>query len=152
MSFVPHTAELLKSAALRSLSRPAMLILFRLELEHCQHAGKENGYLIVTYDQFVKFGVSRRFIRPGLTELEQVGLVAITHKGKYGKGGGDASHYRLTYLVSKFIPATGAPYYLEPTNEWRAYVPAKMQRRKRYDQKSVFSVHTGELVRFRRVN
>jgi hypothetical protein len=41
------------------------------------------------------------------------------------------SLYRLTYLKSKFVPAAGSPYFLEPTNElaqiseiqWRSVHP-----------------------------
>jgi hypothetical protein len=99
-------------------------MLTRFELEHCAHAARENGYLVVTYDQFVEFGILRRFIRPTIDELRAVGLLVIEHQGRYGAGRykTDASMYRLTYLRSKFVPAVGQAYYLEPTNEWRRYV------------------------------
>ena len=54
--FVIRGVKLLESASLRSLSGYAFLMLNRFEVEHCRNAGKENGYLVVTYDQFVQMG------------------------------------------------------------------------------------------------
>jgi hypothetical protein len=90
------------------------------------NAGKENGYLKVLYDDFVKHRVSRRFIMPALQEGVVRGLLRIEHQGSYA--GGDPSMYRLTYLPSKFVPVAGAPSYLDPTNEWRSS-PASRNRK-----------------------
>jgi hypothetical protein len=146
--WVPHSAALLASDAMRSLSRLAFLMLMRLEVEHCAHAGKENGYLVVTYNQFVDFGILRRLVRPTIAELQSVGLLVVEHKGRYGPGRNktDANQYRLTYLKSKFVPVAGVPYYLEPTNEWRHYI--KPPKSKPAARKSCFSVPMGELLRF----
>jgi hypothetical protein len=119
-----RSAKLLESRALRSLSRYARLMLDRFELEHCRHAGKENGYLVVTFNQFVEWGIARRFITRTITELEEAKLLVVEHRG-HGMGGrGDPSLYRLTYLHSKFIPAAGSPYFVEPTNDWENFKPA----------------------------
>jgi hypothetical protein len=130
--FVGHTRALLESDAWRRRSIHLVRVLDRLELEHLDHAGKENGYLKVTYDDFVKYGVSRRFIRPALQEGVARGLILITHPGGYsGAGRQDPSTYQLTYLPSKFIPVAGAPQYLEPLNEWTKFSSTKLERKPR---------------------
>lgn len=96
--------------------------------------------MVVTYTQFVEFGVLRRLVRPTLDKLQSLGLLSIEHRGRYGAGRNktDASVYRLTYLRSKFVPVAGAPYFLEPTNEWRRYI--KPPKPKASVKKSCFSV------------
>src|SRR5262245_57742640 len=81
--FVPHTAELLKSAAWRARSIYLVKLLDRLEIEHIAHAGKENGHLKVTYDQFVEHGISRRFVKHAIEEGEALGLLKVTERGAY---------------------------------------------------------------------
>jgi hypothetical protein len=117
--FVQRSVELLESRAMRGLSRHAHRILLRFEVEHCRHAGKENGYLVVTYDQFVEWGVPRKFINPTIAELVTTGLLVVERKGRARAGDGQPSLYRITYLKSKFVPIAGSPYYLEPTNDWK---------------------------------
>ena len=73
-SFVPHTAELLNSAAWRYRSLYAMRFVDRLELEHARHNGLENGHLKLTYRQLQKAGVSGRRIQATLEEVEALGL------------------------------------------------------------------------------
>jgi hypothetical protein len=121
--FVMRSAALLESRALRSLSRYARLMLDCFELEHCRHAGKENGYLIVTYNQFVEWGIARRFITRTITELEDAMLLVVEHRGRGTSGRGDPNLYRLTYLKSKVVPITGSPYFVEPTNDWENFKP-----------------------------
>lgn len=100
-------------------------MLLRFETEHCRNAGKENGYLIVTYDQFVEWGIPRRFIKPTIAELVNAKLLVVEHRGRGHGGRGDPSLYRITYLKSKFVPGVGSPYFLEPTNDWES---SKMPR------------------------
>jgi len=117
--FVAHTAELLQSKAWRSRSIHLVRLLDRLELENIAHAGKENGYLRVTWGQLVEYGLGRRFISAAIHEGVQLGLLQITHQGRYRAGKTDPSLYRLTYLASKFMPLTGPPEYHPPTDDWR---------------------------------
>jgi hypothetical protein len=128
MSFVQKSVALLESRAMRGLSRHAHLMLLRFEVEHCHHAGKENGYLIVTYDQFVEWGIRRNDIKTTLDELARARLLVVEHKGRARHGDGDPSLYRLTYLKAKFVPVTGSPYYLEPSNDWQK-LSAKPRKR-----------------------
>jgi hypothetical protein len=93
-------------------------MLLRFEVEHCRHAGKENGYLVVTYDQFIDWGIPRKFINPTIAELAKAGLLVVERKGWARGGKGQPSLYRLIYLKSKYVPISGSPYYLEPSNDW----------------------------------
>jgi hypothetical protein len=144
-AFIQHWKKLLESRAWRSLSRHAYLALWRLEAEHCNHAGKENGSLIVLYDQFEEWGIPRKWIKPTLTDLVNVGLLVIERQGIAARrGDGIPSLYRLTYLPSKHVPIAGSPYYLEPTNDWTVFenpnrsIPPR--ERPAQSPKSVFSV------------
>lgn len=66
--------------------------------------------------------------RPRSTKLS--GCPADRRAGLYGGGARrQPSRYRLTYLKWKFVPAAGAPYYLEPTHVWRHFRPEKKARK-----------------------
>src|SRR5690242_17325171 len=84
--WVWHTAELMASAAWRGRSINCRRFIERLELEHMAHAGKENGRLGVSYDQFVEFGIGRRFIDDVIKEAEDRGLIEVTFRGFKRKG------------------------------------------------------------------
>src|SRR5262245_22629240 len=111
--FVPHTIEMLESPAWRTLSLSGRRILDRLEIEHGHHGAVQNGRLPVTFDDFVKFGIERHCIAPGIREVEALGFAEITQRG----GAGNAhlrqpNMFRLTYL-HKYQTGENA------TNEWR---------------------------------
>jgi hypothetical protein len=114
--------ELLESAAMRSLSVNGRRVLDRIRLEHMAHAGLKNGRLKVTWDDFVKFGVGRRFIAGALAEVIMAGIVAITQPGRkaWGRDPGDPTQYRLTYL-----PVAEPGDFRPPTNEWKSFSAAK---------------------------
>jgi hypothetical protein len=108
--FVGHTPALLASAAWRGRSIHLVRVLDRIELEHLAHAGRENGFLKVLYDDFAKYGIGRQYIKPAVLEGITRGLILVTHWGGYaGSGRQDPSTYQLTYLPWKFIPAVGPP-------------------------------------------
>jgi hypothetical protein len=118
--FVPRPNDLLASPLWHEMTLNGHRALMRIELEHARHTGKENGYLMVSYQQFVECGISRRLIRPTLELLCRLGLVLVTHHGHYPN---NSSEYRLTYLPWKHVQVAGSPVYLQPTHEWRRYVP-----------------------------
>jgi hypothetical protein len=92
-------------------------ILDALLVEHNAHAGRENGRLIVTYDQLERgWGVSRRKIAPAIRDLERRGLVRRTAVGCGNRKTGERqpSQYRITFLNS-------FPDRLRETDEWRAF-------------------------------
>jgi hypothetical protein len=113
--FVPHVRSMLESPAWAVLSITARRILDRLELEHMAHAGKENGKLVCTYDDFVKYGAGRKYIAPAILELRSLGFIEVTQWGRQAVGDGRLpSKYRLTYVQ------TVEPYY-QATNNWRRF-------------------------------
>jgi hypothetical protein len=110
--------ELIESGAMRALSINARRILDRIRIEHMSHAGLENGRLKVTWNDFVKFGVARRFIAAAQAEIIAVGIVAIERHGRkfYGEDKGAPTEYRLTYL-----PVAEPGDFRPPTNEWKRF-------------------------------
>jgi hypothetical protein len=83
----------------------------------------------VPYNQFVEAGIGRRFIKAAIEEAVRLGLL-IVERGLY-RGGAkrQPSRYCLAYLKWKFVPAAGAPYYLEPTHDWRNFKPERKARK-----------------------
>lgn len=96
--FIAHPRTMVESPAMRALSLAARRALDRLEIEHMNHGGAENGKLPVTYRQFEDWGVHRHTVASAIRELEALGFIEITRRG-YG-GAADMrvpSLYRLTY-------------------------------------------------------
>jgi hypothetical protein len=88
-------------------------VLFRLEIELLHHGGNDNGRLIVTFDQFEKYGVRRKSIAAALREVEALGFIEIVEHGCAGNAGyGKPNIYRMTYR-----PSVGAPE--DGSHEWR---------------------------------
>ena len=111
--FVPHTLAMLESPAYRVLSRAAHMVLARIQIEHMRHGGVENGNLPVTYDNFVDYGIHRHAISPAIRELEALGFIEITQRGRAGnREFRSPSKYRLTYRNAKGAWGDG-------THEWR---------------------------------
>jgi hypothetical protein len=104
---------MMESAAYRVLSRAAHLVLSRIELELRYHAGKNNGRLPVTYEQFQSYGLDRGSIAPALRELEALGFIEITQHGR----GGNAE-----YRVPNLFRLTYEPDHEgKLTNEWKQF-------------------------------
>ena len=97
--WMPHELEMIASPAWRVLSLSARRALDRLEREHLEHGGAENGRLIVTYDQFEQdCCMDRHRIAPALRELEALGLVEIVERGAAGNAEQQRpNRFRLTY-------------------------------------------------------
>jgi hypothetical protein len=110
--------ELLESGAMRALSINARRVLDRIRIEHMSHAGLENGRLKVTWNDFVKFGIGRRFVAAARAEVIAVGIVAIEQHGRrlHGEDRGAPTQYRLTYL-----PVAEPGDFRHPTNEWKRF-------------------------------
>lgn len=108
--WIAHRLVLLVSPAWHGRPAPLRTVLERLEIEHLRHGGRENGHLFVSYDQFVKHGVSRKAVRPAIRLGERLGLLAIV-QGEEPIGNIRApNRYRLTYVPEKRRRA--------PTDEW----------------------------------
>jgi hypothetical protein len=82
--FIAHPRQMLESPAMRVLSLAARRTLDRIELEHLEHGGAENGKLPVTYRQLEEWGVRRHTVASAIRELEALGLIRITRRGYSG--------------------------------------------------------------------
>jgi hypothetical protein len=110
--FVQIRREMLRSPAFRALSYSALRILNRLDIEHMDNAGRENGNLVCTYQDFVDYGVSMGSIKTALSQLTALGFIEIEVTGRRSSGGTKIpSSYRLTYLPKGGVDA-------KPTDEW----------------------------------
>ena len=110
-NWISYPRSILESCALRVLSHTAIRVMHRIEIEHMAHGGAENGKLIVTYDQFEEYGVSRNSVGPAIRELVALGFLEITEKGIASNENGRPNRFRLTYVNVKSRE--------QPTNEWR---------------------------------
>src|SRR5271156_5675424 len=100
--FFMRRFSMLNSPAFMVLSLAAHRVLARIEIEHMQHGGKENGNLTVTYDQFEDYGVHRHGIGPAIREVVALGFVEVTERGRAGnREYRRPSKYRLTYCAAK---------------------------------------------------
>src|ERR1700722_18458494 len=85
--FIVHPKQMIESPAWRALSLAARRALDRIEIEHMNHGGSQNGELPVTYQDFENFGVRRHSVAPAIRELVALGIVAISKKGYGGAAG-----------------------------------------------------------------
>ena len=110
--FVILPIAMLESRAWLALTHTARLILDRLIVENATHYGTRNGRLIVSYQDFIGFGIGdRAAIARGLRTLIEHGFLEITTPGRWnGPRRRRAARYRLTFLPTTDNPAT---------DEWR---------------------------------
>src|SRR5215471_10390340 len=109
--FAAHTIEMIKSPAWSVLSLSARRVLDRIEIEHADHGGNDNGRLPVTYDDFERYGIHRHAIAAAIRETVALGFAEITERGRAGNAEFRSPHkFRLTYF-----PVRRAP----PTSEWQ---------------------------------
>jgi hypothetical protein len=109
--FSPRLVEMQRSPAYRVLSLSAHRVMDRIEIEFGDHGGCDNGKLPVTFQDFEEYGVHRHGIGPAIRELEYLGFIEITQRGRSGNGEYRKPNlFRLTYRAAQ--PAA-------PTNEWR---------------------------------
>lgn len=113
--FVQHTREMTASDAWRCRSISVARLIDFLEIEHMNHAGTENGNLIATHTQLMKWGIGNRYIRATVDEAKFLGLIRVRHGGRFA-GRNDANRFTLTYLPHK---ADQKGFLIEPTNDWK---------------------------------
>jgi len=110
--FAWQSIEMLESPAYRALSLSGHRIWARIQIEHANHGGKENGKLPVTYRDFNEFGVCWDAIGPGIREVEALGFVRVTEEGRAGNGEWrKPNKFALTHL-----PTVADP---KPTEDWK---------------------------------
>lgn len=129
--FVPRLIEMIESPAYRVLSLSAHRVLDRIEIEHGHHAGRDNGKLPVTYNDFVDYGMDRHSIAPALREVEVLGFVEVTEHGRAG----NAEHrspnkFRLTYRPTDDRVETDEWRRIKTIEEAKAIAQASRQKQK----------------------
>ena len=115
-AWVAHRMEMITSPAWRVLSINGRRVIDRLEIEHMQHGGAENGSLKCTRDDFAAYGIRRQSISEALVEVEALGFVEITRRGYIGARYVQdrlPSLYRLTFVVEN------RDFADPPSDEWR---------------------------------
>lgn len=111
--FVKHTRSMLISPAWEALPDNARRVLDRLEREHLDQGGSENGKLICTYSDFQKAGLRRNSIAIAIRQCVALGFLQVTTRG--GRALSTERYpslYRLTYVSGKGQSA-------DVTNEWK---------------------------------
>lgn len=123
------------SCAWKMLSLAATQVFWRLNIEHMDHGGRENGRLPCTYSNFEAYGVRRKSISKALDELQALGFIEIIRKGHLRPEGqsGAPTLYRITCL-----PVYNSDGLDRPTNEWRRFdsIEAAKQAISAYHQKA----------------
>lgn len=104
------TRELLSSPAWRALSVNGHRLISFLQIEHCSHAGRENGNLMATHQQLREYGLIGDQIRPAIEEAEFLGLLQFERGGRWANSN-RPSLYRLTFYADR----EGNP----PTDDWK---------------------------------
>lgn len=110
------TRQLIEFDAWRSMSRAARLVVDRIMLEHMAHAGTENGNLVVTYADFVKFGVRRESLPVAIADAAARGLITVTERGRASTG---PDRWPSRYALGWLPLFDGAP----ALNRWKAWSP-----------------------------
>ena len=110
--FAGRLRAMLESPAYRVLTLSAHRLLSRIEIELCKHAGEANDMLIVTYEQFIEYGIHKDAIAPAIREVEALGFVEAEHDQAGNREYHWPSAYRLTYH------SVGRA---KPTHEWKRF-------------------------------
>lgn len=113
--FAPRLIEMLASPAFRALSLSARRVLDRIEIELAHHGGTNNGKLPVTYGDFERYGVDHQAIAPALRELEALGFIRITERGRPSES--DFGRHPNLFLITY---RQGA-HREGPTHEWKRH-------------------------------
>jgi DNA-binding transcriptional MocR family regulator len=110
--FNARLIEMLESPAYRALSLSAHRVMDRISIELAHHGGNDNGKLPVTYEQFMEYGIDRHAVAPALRELEALGFIEVTQRGRPSAGEFRLPNlFRITWVNCKSMPT--------PSHEWR---------------------------------
>jgi hypothetical protein len=108
--WIKRRLDMMQSPAWRALSANAKCVIERLEIEHMLHAGKDNGRLVCTYQNFADRGIRHRSIATAIRNAVELGFMEIRQRGWRSAGHGRPALYRLTFLATDNAG---------PTDEWR---------------------------------
>jgi hypothetical protein len=110
--FAGRLRAMLESPAYRVLTLAAHRLLSRIEIELCKQAGENNSKLIVTYEQFIEYGIHKDAIAPAIREVEALGFVEAEH----GQAGNREYHWPSTYRLTYHSVGRA-----KPTHEWKRF-------------------------------
>ena len=110
----PRLIEMLESPAYRALSRSGHMVISRIEIELAHHGGNDNGRLPVTTEDFVEYGMHRTSVAPAIREVEALGFIRITERGR----GGNAEHRSPNLFFLTFAHGRDSGKH-PPTHDWR---------------------------------
>jgi hypothetical protein len=97
--FIWFERELLESPAWAAMTLPARRVVERVVIEHMKHGGTRNGALIVTYDDFERFGLRRKSVPDAIRIAVALGFLDVTSRGRRSHGiARRASTYGITWL------------------------------------------------------
>ena len=102
---------MLESPAYRRPESSAHRVLDRIEIELAHHGGQDNGKLPVTFDDFVSYGIHRHAVAPAVRELEALGFIRVTERGRAGNAEfRSPNKFAMTYRRRKTpqTPTTGS--------------------------------------------
>lgn len=111
--FAYQLIEMLELPAWRILSLSAHRVLDRIQIEHAQHAGRENGQLTVTFRDFNEYGIHWNAIAPAIREVAALGFIRIT---QYGIASNAEFRIPNKFALTHLPTANGQ---VAPTNDWR---------------------------------
>jgi hypothetical protein len=135
---------MIRSPAWRVLGLSARRVLDRIEIELADHGGADNGKLPVTYDDFVCYGIHRHAVAPGIRELEALGFIEVTERGRAGNADfRSPNKFRLTYR-----PVNRSP----ETNEWKRVTSDQMALEIKNQCRKTPSFSVGNRHRKRQIN
>lgn len=81
-----------------------------LLIEHRNHVGFENGFLMATHNQLAEYGLTPYHISEAIDEAEFLGLIPAKRGGRRNLPN-QPSTFRMTWIPDKDLAA--------PTNEWK---------------------------------
>jgi hypothetical protein len=123
--------DMLESPAYRALSLSAHRIIDRVCLEHMYQGGAENARLIVTYDDFERYGIHRHAIAPAIREAIALGFLEITKQGRAGNAEWRSAHqYRITFHASDETVGDGSHEWKKVTEEQAPILAATARKNK----------------------
>jgi hypothetical protein len=110
---------MLLSPAFREASINCRRFIDALEVENMNHAGTENGNLVMPYNQLERYWkIPRRLIRRTIDEAKERGLIEEKPGLRLWYAKSDPTRFRLTFRSTR----EGNPRrWQPPTNEWRVY-------------------------------
>jgi hypothetical protein len=111
--FSAFRIEMLESPAYRVLSRSALMVISRVEIELGHHGGNDNDQLIITTEDFIAYGMDRGSVAPAIREAEALGFIRV----KRGRGGN--AEYRTPSLFGSTFAQHLNSHRSPPTDDWR---------------------------------